>query len=207
MSVSHCLSGGGAGAHVTQCWAIDLLLAISRICCQDMLGIYATAAPRSLPSLSLSPFDIDYRKSISAACHMLICPVYGPTSFVRTFFVLSLLLGRTGCLFMPFNKFTLPAAVPNTCLLPLLLLLLLCLLYMPTNAILSCPTQHHMHLKLATPPLRLWNHYNSNCKRKSLMQSRILSRASLGLLSTKLQDPLSLSIHSLLKLRRIFHFI
>lgn len=69
-------------------------------------------APSPL-SLSLSPFDIDYRKSISAACHMLICPVYGPTSFVRTFFVLSL-LGRTGCLFMPFNKFTLPAAVPNT---------------------------------------------------------------------------------------------
>lgn len=161
--------------------------------------------PLAPSPLSLPPFDIDYRKSISAACHMLICPVYGPTSFVRTFFVLSL-LGRTGCLFMPFNKFTLPAAVPNTCLLPLLLLLL-CLLYMPTNAILSCPTQHHMHLKLATPPLRLWNHYNSNCKRKSLMQSRILSRASLGLLSTKLQDPLSLSMHSLLKLRKIFHFM
>lgn len=69
------------GAHVTQCWAIDLLLAISRICSQDMLGICYSCP-------SHQTFDIDYRKSISGACHMLICPVYGPASFVRTFFVL-----------------------------------------------------------------------------------------------------------------------
>lgn len=45
--------------------------------------------------------DIDYRKLIPGACHILICPVYGATSLVRTFFV------GPHC-FMPFNKFSLP---------------------------------------------------------------------------------------------------
>lgn len=88
LSLSVCVC---AGAHVTQCWAIDLLLAISRICCQDMLGICQLSCfPSSPLPLPPSPLlNIDYRKSISGACHMLICPVYGPTSFVRTFFVAS----------------------------------------------------------------------------------------------------------------------
>lgn len=60
-----------AGAHVTQCWAIDLLLAISRICCQDMLGICWLScfpSPSPSPSSSCSALTIESQFRVRVTC-------------------------------------------------------------------------------------------------------------------------------------------
>lgn len=124
---------------------------------RDMLTLLLPL-PFTFPFLHL--LSIDYRKSISGACHMLICPVYGPTSFVRTFFVarvsVPLLPSSMSCqrLFMPFNKFTLPATVPNTCLLPLLQQRLLSAAVPRSKCNFKLALQHHrLHSKLACPKI------------------------------------------------------
>lgn len=151
-----------AGAHVTECWAIDLLLAISRICCQDMLGICWLSCFHFPPSPTLPLLNIDYRKSISGACHMLICPVYGPTSFVRTFFVARV------CVLLSPASLPCPASASlclsiNSRFRPQCLIPVYCRCYNSACCPVSVPRskcnfklalQHHrLHSKLACPKI------------------------------------------------------
>lgn len=158
MSVSQCVC---AGAHVTQCWAIDLLLAISRICCQDMLGICQLSCFPSCPlplSLTLSPAQ-HWLSKVNFGCvsHAHLSSLW-PNIICTNIFRCLLPPLAMSCqrLFMPFNKFTLPATVPNTCLLPLLQQ---CLLSCPVPVPLSkcnfkLALQHHrLHSKLARPKI------------------------------------------------------
>lgn len=57
-------------------------------------------------------------------------------------------------LFMPFNKFTLPATVPNTCLLPLLQQRLLSAAVPRSKCNFKLALKHHrLHSKLARPKI------------------------------------------------------
>lgn len=155
MSVSQCVCVC-AGAHVTQCWAIDLLLAISRICCQDMLGIcwlscFPSPSPSPRSPCSALTIESQFRVRVTCSFVQFMAQHHLYEHFSVPAFPCTVSCQR---LFMPFNKFTLPATVPNTCLLPLLQQRLLSAAVPRSKCNFKLALQHHrLHSKLARPKI------------------------------------------------------